>query len=260
MKIIDCNRRDIYQIVSRVFEALGVSPEIIEVGVNKGDNAEQMYKILKPSLFYLLDSWSANNTSKYDMVNKHRSWVDKPEKYNYYYGGSVYEQSTFDSIFLSVTDRFISKNGFNNIKILRNTSLEGAKILKSEGQFFDLIYLDASHQYEEVYDDLKFFAPLLRTGSSLFQLNDCCHSQSGIRQNLGVLEACVRFCKEEMFIPLMLTNNDWTDVLLCKKGSEVEKLIDFVVMQNGITFVEVPDQLLGALTIKGERRKCISFI
>jgi hypothetical protein len=260
MKIIDCNRRDFYQIISICFEHLGISPEIIEVGVNKGDNAEQIHKILKPSLLYLLDSWSAKHSSNYNSINKHRFWVDKPEKYDYYFGGSVYEQSTFDSIFISLVEKFKSESRYDNIKILRNTSLEGAAILKSVNQYFDLIYLDASHQYEDVYDDLKFFSPLLRNQLSLIQLNDCCHSEAGIRQNLGVLEACVRFCKEDDFIPLMLTNNDWTDVLLCKKGSGLEKLIDIAIIQNGISFVEVPHQLLGALTIRGESRKCISFI
>lgn len=256
MKIIDCHRTHIYQVLAKAFEVLGISPAVIEVGVCKGDNADSLNQILKPSALFLLDSWSAENTRSYELVNDHRYWVDKPENYDYYYGGSVHDQSTFDNIFKSVEERF-SQN--TNVRIYRGRSLDGARKLQSEGQLFDLIYLDASHHYEDVYDDLKFFSALLRNDVSLFQLNDCCHSQAGIRQNLGVLEACVRFCKEEDFIPLMLTNNDWTDVVLCKRGSRIEVLIDQIILENGIAFVELPHQLLGALSIRGETRKCISF-
>ncbi|NCX94652.1 MAG: class I SAM-dependent methyltransferase, partial [Gammaproteobacteria bacterium] len=93
----------------------------------------------------------------------------------------------------------------------------------------------------------------------VIQMNDCCHSKDGLKQNLGVLEATVKFLKMSEFVPVLTTNTDYTDVLLARRNSKLINVIDTIVNVNDINYVEVPSQLLGALTIKSGRRVNPSF-
>ncbi|WP_286744480.1 hypothetical protein [Aquabacterium sp. UBA2148] len=122
----------------------------------------------------------------------------------------------------------------------------------------DYIYVDASHQYESVLDDLMFYDSLLGLDGML-QLNDCCHSPAGVRQNLGVLEATLTFMKMADFMPVMITNTDWSDILLVRRKSGIDQVLDKIVEINDVTYVEVPSQLLGALHVKQGKRTNLSF-
>lgn len=48
------------------------------------------------------------------------------------------------------------------------TSVNGARLLKAHGVTAELIYIDASHQLQDVYDDLCAYWPLLKSGGMLF--------------------------------------------------------------------------------------------
>jgi len=51
---------------------------------------------------------------------------------------------------------------FYQLKILRLTSLEAAKIFWPE--FFDMVYIDANHGYQFVVNDIKAWLPLIKKG------------------------------------------------------------------------------------------------
>ena len=69
---------------------------------------------------------------------------------------------------------------------LPTTSLIAANVLACLDIKADLIYIDASHQYEAVMADLKAFTPLLAKGGTLFGHDYCWES---------VRNAVVNFCK-----------------------------------------------------------------
>jgi hypothetical protein len=54
--------------------------------------------------------------------------------------------------------------GCNNLRIFRMTSLEGAQRLKDMNQTLDMIFIDASHDYENVKADILAWKPLLKPG------------------------------------------------------------------------------------------------
>jgi hypothetical protein len=62
---------------------------------------------------------------------------------------------------LSETFNRVYKYG-SRATILRDFSLEASKIFKNE--FFDFIYLDASHDYKSVCDDLDAWYPKIKAG------------------------------------------------------------------------------------------------
>jgi hypothetical protein len=254
MKIIDCNRETVYKILNAAFNSLETRPKLIELGVLRGDNAILLYEFLSPISLHLVDVWSSQPQIDYRTINRSRDWVSDPSEFDAYFGGSVYDQATFDRIYDSVLKRFKDKE---NIEIIRASTSDAYRML-SHSQF-DLIYVDANHQYESVLDDLINFSKLLTTNGVL-QLNDCCHSDLGVKQNLGVLEAAVKFCKMSGFVPLLLTNSDWSDVLLVHKNSQLAKLIDQVVVGSSLRFVEIPDQLLGAAIVRQGKLKNLSFL
>ena len=147
------------------------------------------------------------------------------------------------------------------MKIIRSDTEAAAIYLnETEQNNFNLIYVDANHQYEKVFDDLYNYQKFLASDYGCFQLNDCCHSDEGVKHNLSVLEASLRFWKIFDFIPLLITNTDFTDVLFAKRGSPIIGLVDTIVSTSDISYVEIPDQLFGSMKIKyGSGKINLSF-
>jgi hypothetical protein len=258
MKIIIANRSAIYKMVSLAFKHLGIRPIAAELGVLDGINAEEIYKTIRPEEMCLIDSWSKEVFEDYRKNNAHRPWVNDIEEYAHYFGGSLNDQKTFDNLYLKAVKRF---KGKDNIKIFRSASIAAIPSLLDflNGKKFNYIYVDASHQYETVFDDLMEYQHLLDE-NAFFQLNDCCHSDLGMKQNMGVLEAAVKFCKVAGFVPVLVTNTDWTDVLFCKKGSSILNAIELVIKDESMSYVELPDQLLGALNVQYGKSTNLSFV
>lgn len=259
MKVLNADRRLIYSILNAAYSSQGIKPKLMELGVLTGNNASTMFEVLAPEVMYLVDSWSCEPAVEYKRANAHRPWVDDPEKYAEYYGGPLSDQATFDRLYQKTVQLFSNKS---NVQIVRASTRDAASQLKASGVAnLDMIYVDANHQYETVFDDLLEYQHFLNEDNGCLQLNDCCHSELGMKQNLGVLEAAVKFCKLTNFTPVLLTNTDWTDILLARKNSLICQLIDQVVMMNDITFVELPAQLLGAMHVRyGQKRVNLSFI
>jgi hypothetical protein len=258
MKIIDADRKLLYQILATIYKDFDISPTIAELGVLKGDNALSMVEFLMPKKMYLIDSWSSLATHEYESINNNRPWVDKPDTYEFYYGGSLSSQETFDKLYSTVCTKF---KGNEKVEILRMETLDASRELQRRNvKDIQLIYVDANHSYEKVLDDLMFYVQFLDKHYGCFQLNDCCHSNAGVRQNLGVLEAALKFCKISNFVPLAAVNRDFTDILFAPRDSLMVDYVDMIFNNNDLSYVEVPDQLLGNLSIKVGARANISFI
>lgn len=230
----------------------------MELGVLRGENALQIHRALSPESLFLIDAWSSEVFIEYDRINSHRSWVTPIEQYSNYFGGSVFDQATLELLFEQTCRRFAD---IPNVQILRTDTRNAMKVLESQEVLprgIDFVYVDANHQYESVFDDLMLYSKIV-SRNGVIQLNDCCHSEAGVRQNLGVLEAVARFVKMSNFVPVAMTNTDFSDLILANRGSQTQQLLHKVIDRAKIIYVEVPEQLLASARVRGDRGN-ISFI
>lgn len=62
----------------------------------------------------------------------------------------------------------VYRNGYaNQIIPIPNTSATGARLLKQAGATADLVYIDGSHEYRDVCNDLEDYWPLVRPGGCM---------------------------------------------------------------------------------------------
>lgn len=258
MKVCDIDRNQMYGVLRHVFNALQVRPRVMELGVCKGDNAQQLLQRLEPAPLVLVDSWSAASNRAYSPFDSLPPWIDPPETYDFYFGGPTREQATWDRLYEGCRQRFADRTDVHIVRAFTNEA--GPAIRSHAGDVpFDLVYVDASHQYEYVLRDLMLFQDLVGP-NGCFMLNDCCHSEAGLRQNLGVLEAVGNFLKRSDFTPVAITNTDWSDVVLTRRGSLLENALHWSLVNSDVAFVDVPPQLLpAARLIRGDQRAHLSF-
>ena len=259
MKVVMLSRQELYVVLAGAFQITDIKPNIVELGVLRGENAVHIYNAFGPENLVLIDAWNANSLKGYSPFDELPSWVNSPDAYDYYYGGSVRDQRTYDVIFEEAQDKF---KGRLNVKFLRHSSIDALQHLQEETGIakFDLIYIDANHQYEYVLRDLMRYQDFVAPNGCIM-LNDCCHSQQGTLQNLGVLEAVSSFIKRTDFVPVAMTNTDWSDVVLIRKGAPLAGLVDKIINNLEVSYVEVPAQLLpSARIVYGSKRANVSFL
>ena len=258
MKVISQNRNFIYDIARISLRQMHTSIIATEIGVLRGDNAKKIIDILAPNHIFLIDAWSTDAFLEYKYNNQHRNWVKDLDEFKDYFGGSVYCQKTLDQMHDFVVERFKNNTA---VSIIRSTTRSGISEIPNllNGELLNYIYLDANHQYETVLDDLIECEKILHS-DGLIQLNDCCFSVDGIAQNLGVLEATTNFCKRFKYTPLLVTNNDFTDILLCKSNSRIVGVVDYIINEFNVSYVELPSSLLGALTVRHGAKHNLSFL
>ena len=260
MKVCFTQRNSLLQIAKFYFSQIKINPIACEVGVLKGDNAEKILEYLVPKKLFLIDQWKTNDNVS-DRYIYHQKFLSGQldqnhiDKVNNYYGGDITDQTTYDNLHNFVNARFSKRN---EVQIIRKSSIEGFNELqKIKNLSLDYCYIDASHEYQHVLDDLLFYSDIL-SSHGLLQINDCCHSDSGIKQNFGVLEAAINFCKVKKFSPLLITNTDWSDVIFCSDKNKYRLLIGKIVEHSNIEYVEIPNSLIGAAKVIG-KRKNLSF-
>lgn len=258
MKVCEAHRTVFYYLLDAVFKAFQIRPVIAELGVLRGENAMAMYNAMSPLHMVMIDSWSTEAGDAYSPFETLPHWVTPFDEYAYYYGGSMREQSTFDALYEACVERF---KDIDNATIIRANTMDAIPLLRSEAKIerFDLVYVDANHQYEYVLRDMMYYQEFLGP-EGIMLLNDCCFSQPGVMQNLGVLEALGSFIKRTNFIPVAMTNTDFSDVILVRKGSHMEEAIDVALSNSDVGYVDIPHQLVtAARVVRGPKRTNISF-
>lgn len=259
MKVCDIDRNLMYSVLQHGFRALQVQPHVVELGVCKGDNAQQLLQRLNPAQLVLVDSWSTASNRDYCPFDPLPSWIDPPEAYDFYFGGPTWEQATWDRLHDGCQQRFAAEP---RVSIVRSPTADALPAVRqlNQGAPYDLIYVDASHQYEYVLRDLMLYQELVGANGA-FMLNDCCFSDAGLRQNLGVLEAVGNFLKRSDFTPVAITSTDWSDVILARKGSLLEQAPHWSLVNSDVAFVDIPAQLLpAARLVHGDQRAHLSFV
>ena len=150
---------------------LGIGLNGVEIGVYKGDNAEFILNVLKPTMLYLIDPWD--------------NFVDTDS--NEIIGETHYIE----------TQQRLEEYG--NKRLIKKTSKEASKLFK-DGEF-DFAYIDADHHYNSVINDLKLWYPKVKKGGVLA-------GHDYHRSMEGVVMAVNEFCVDNK-LQLMYAETDW---------------------------------------------------
>ena len=150
---------------NRIFDelVLKVMPKtIIEVGTWKGGSAVHMGNICKSycgnankAKIYCIDTWlGAAEFWTGDLANT-------PER-------NLLLKNGYPQIYYQFLSNVVHQGLQDYIIPVPVPSSIGHKILKAKGVKADLIYIDGSHEYEDVYADLNNYSELLNPGGIMF--------------------------------------------------------------------------------------------
>lgn len=126
---------------------------IVEVGSWKGRSAMHFAKAAPEATIFCVDTWLGgidHFLSELPQDDRKLDRLGNPRLYE---------------LFLR---NFIGKPEAAHIHPIRQTSVNAAKALRHHGVLADLIYIDGSHEYEDVYADLCAYYPLLAAGGRIF--------------------------------------------------------------------------------------------
>jgi hypothetical protein len=259
MKVCILDRGAFFGILGTIFRSAEIQPEIAELGVLRGENAMKMYQAMAPKHMVLIDSWNAKSLREYSPFPELPPWIWPMNKFDFYFGGPIGEQQTWDKLYEQCKVRFAKTS---NVTFINQDTVEAIKNITalSGVEKFDVIYIDSNHQYEYVLRDLMLYNSMVKP-DGVFLLKNCCHSVDSLKQNVGTLEAVCNFVKRTDFVPVALTHQDWTEVMLARRGSFMEQAVDRLLSHSNVSYVEVPPQLLPAMKIVDcFEKKNISFI
>jgi hypothetical protein len=172
-----------------------------EVGVKRGKNARLIFDLTDPAQLYLIDPWAKDKTDpylRYDTEDNMHLFYERV-------GAWAAESPTR-----------------NHVHLIRDYSYSAAPTF-ADG-FFDWVYIDAIHDYENVYRDLASFAPKLKPDGFLFgddyddgtiSMTTCQPYAS--RSNSRLIEGVQDFCSDHSFKVLFLTNDRPPKFFLAKR-------------------------------------------
>jgi hypothetical protein len=109
-----------------------------EIGVFKGDFSSQILSITKPALLHLVDFWPD------EMIQSAGEYISGQDACKF------------------VRNRFLSEIELKKVVLHRGLSAQVAQTFPDE--YFDWIYIDAGHSYQEVKSDLHCWYPKVKAG------------------------------------------------------------------------------------------------
>ena len=167
---------------------LNLTGRAAELGVWRGEFAEQNLRLWQGRQYVLIDLWEPS-----DCVNGIRSHC--------VYGSNVSDggraERSFDKMVTGLRmqrggDRFRNPDGSPRYLMLQNTTLEAAKMFPDG--YFDWIYLDATHTYAAAKRDIHAWYPKVRVGGLVsghdYQFQ---HQSIGDGYTFGVKDAIDEF-------------------------------------------------------------------
>jgi hypothetical protein len=165
----------ILQIPDRT-EMLRLMPQngiVAEIGVFKGDFSAQVLSITKPALLHLIDFWPDETIQS----------------------GGEYINGLDACEF--VRNRFLSEIGLKKVVLHRELSAQVAQTFPDE--YFDWIYIDAGHSYQEIKSDLHCWHPKVKTGG-LITGHDYIE-----KTGYGIVPAVNEFLRQKPLVFIALT-------------------------------------------------------
>jgi hypothetical protein len=133
-----------------MFEILPKGGVVIEVGVFDGDFSERILALNEPRKLHLVDPWFTKDDG---------TLFDGPTQQ---FASKEQASATLESQYQHVLSRFKGEIASGRIEMHRMLSHDAAPLFP-DGHF-DWAYVDASHFYEDVKNDIAAFFPKLRKG------------------------------------------------------------------------------------------------
>lgn len=149
--------------------------DIVEVGCWVGHGTLHLAS-LTPGKLYCVDTWLGGFDH---LINSDKPDCQIPLRHGY---PSLYDQWLFNVATSDYADRVIP---------IPQTSVNGARLLAHAGKTFGVIVIDASHEYEDTYQDLLHYSRILKTGGAMIA--------DDFRSHPGVFHAVLRFSMEYGF-------------------------------------------------------------
>lgn len=137
-----------FNFYTMVFESLSNNSKIVEIGCFEGRSSSHMATLIANSNkninFYCIDTWKGSKEHQLGEKSEAAEVVK----------GTLFE--AFTKNMESVKNFYIP---------IRNFSVEAAK--NFEDQSLDFVFIDASHEYEDVKNDISAWLPKIKKGGIL---------------------------------------------------------------------------------------------
>lgn len=214
-----------------------------EVGVFRGDFSQAVLELCAPSEYCMIDNWAA--------LPEQNSFGDVTENFASFAGQIHWDHFGDDASdaqeknFQYVTQRFA---GNPTVRVIRENSFKGIAGLPDA--HFDVMYIDANHQYEFVLRDMMEARRKLKPGAVLL-MNDFYEGPGGAEQNLGVIGAVNTFVKRYEFHYIAMSHGSFADVALTDDpGSPFVREFLRNLNNSELTFIGISDVLVPNLRYK----------
>ena len=234
---------------NRLIEQFPKHARWAEVGVYRGDFSQRIFDTCAPSELYLIDNW------KFE-IKDHNPFSDVAENFSGFSGKIHWEHfgddpnATQEQNFQHVTERFANAA---NVKIIRANSIEG--IQSFPDNHFDVMYVDANHQYEYVLRDMMEARKKLKSGGIML-MNDFYEGPGGAEQNLGVMGAVNTFVKRHDFHYVAMTYGSFADVALTDNpGSPFVRQFLNNLNNSDLVFIGISDPFVQNMRYKLYRKE-----
>jgi len=158
---------------------------IAELGVDKGDFSDNIISLTHPKKLFLIDMWDS-------------------ERYN------------LDKM-VYVKKRFQKEINAGNVIVIRGASQK--EILKFENGYFDWVYIDTAHTYQQTIKELELCRLKVKDGG-IIAGHDYCQGDINNALAYGVVEAVNQFC----------IKFDWEFIYLTH---ETDRTLSFAIKKIG---------------------------
>ena len=219
-----------------------------EIGVYRGDFSNYVMENCSPTELYLVDNWD------WELAD-HNPLEDDAEQFKGFSGKIHWDhfgddpKATQEKNYQYVVSRFSTNT---NVKILRGKSSTLIKTLPDT--YFDLMYVDANHQYEAVLRDMIDAKSKLKPGA-IMMMNDFYEGPGGAEQNLGVMGAVNTFVKRYNFHYIAMSHGSYADVMLTDNPASpfVQKFL-YSLNNSELQFIGISDALVPNVRYKVYRK------
>lgn len=145
-----------------------------ELGVSNGGFSQVVLNVAKPKKLHLIDCWD-------------QPWNNGPTKYE------------------KVSQRYCDRE---DVEIHRMTTKDAASTFPD--QYFDWIYIDAGHQYEDILQDLLLYRDKVKDSGFVLGHDFACLSSLG-KGTTGVMRAVLDVIQNGLYTMIAMSEEEYLD-------------------------------------------------